>query len=88
MTDFDPLHCPPQFAKWLEKATPEEREKHATIWTKRAMAAVSILKAVAELEKAFKECNHETGYEYRLGNVINEAESIARELHDYDPTSD
>lgn len=88
MTDFNPLLCPAQFAKWLEKATPEEREKHAAIWTKRAMAAFIVMKGVRELQSAVKGMDQDCGITDRLNEQIEEVFSIARELHDYDPTSD
>lgn len=88
MTDFDPLLCPAQFAKWLETATPEERDKHARIWSGRAIAAMTLLEAVIKMKAAFNKCDDETGYEVRVEELIDEANDIARGLHDYDPTSD
>lgn len=88
MTDFDPLRCPPQFAKWLEKATPEERDEHARNWTRQAMAAWSILKGIELFRKAAENIDKDSGYADRLTELIEECYTLSRELHDYDPTSD
>lgn len=76
-TDFGPLRCPPQFAKWLEKATPEE-----------VMAAWLVLKGIELFCEAAANIDKDSGYVDRLAELIEECYTLSRELHDYDPTSD
>lgn len=81
--DFDPLKIPKQLVCWFQTAPEAERERASTEFGKRAIAALHVLKGVEELRAALAKVD-----DSRLPGAIRELIKVARDLHDYDPTSD
>lgn len=81
--DFDPYRIPDRLSAWLREQTEAVREHHAGVFAKRCVAAAHVLKAVNELRAAYKLTEHSL-----LPEPIRELLRVARDLHDYDPTSD
>lgn len=80
---FDPFKIPRQFVEWLASVSEEQRDRHTAIFASRAHAAHGVLKAVNELKNALTVTN-----DPRIREKVDELIELARDLHDYDPTSD
>lgn len=83
MADFDPYKVPAALVAYLVESPEVERERASTEWAKRAVAAAHVLAAVGELRAAL--AKHA---DPRLSGAIGQLVEVARDLHDYDPTSD
>lgn len=81
--DFDPFKVPMDLVRWLTQQPDDVRDHHIAIWASRATAARFILFANQQLKLAMEHVDDE-----RIAKKVGELLELARDLHDYDPTSD
>jgi hypothetical protein len=81
--DFDPLAIPQALVNYLQDLPEAERHRHYEEFARRALAAKRCLAAANEVRLAMAKADHP-----RLRELALELVELARDLHDYDPTSD
>lgn len=80
--DFDPFKVPADLVRWLAQQPREVQDEHIKTWATRATAARFILFANQQLRLALEQVDDE-----RVAKKVEELLELARDLHDYDPTS-
>ena len=81
--DFDPNQMGRDLVRWLESRPEPERLRARNEFSRRAEAATHVLRAVNSLRTAL-----ELAQDSRLPQAVRELLQVARDLNDYDPTSD